>query len=100
MTVISKKRLMEYWSVHPQSKEGLEDWHRVMKKNTYTSLIEMQSSIIDVEYLKGHDRYCFNIHGNKYRLIARITWGVTVFVVEVLTHAEYTKKYVEKRSRK
>ncbi|NQT59187.1 MAG: type II toxin-antitoxin system HigB family toxin [Bacteroidetes bacterium] len=36
---------------------------------------------------------CFNIKGNSYRLIVRISWGKTIFIKELLTHAEYTKKY-------
>jgi len=50
--------------------------------------------------LRIENRYCFNIAGNKYRIITRITWSVTVFISEVLTHAEYDKKYVDRRKRK
>lgn len=97
MTVISKKRLKEYWTVHPQTESSLNDWYRHMKQNTYNSITELQASISDVEYMRGHNRYCFNINGNNHRLITRITWGKTIFVVEVLTHAEYTKKYTGRR---
>lgn len=36
----------------------------------------------------------FNIHGNHYRLITRIDYlRQKIYVREVLTHAEYTRKY-------
>ena len=97
MTVISKKRLKEYWTEHPKTKPSLEDWHKDMKQSKASSLVEMQQSVSDVEYMKGFDRYCSNIKENDYRLIARITWGITVFVIEILTHAEYTVKYVRRK---
>lgn len=40
----------------------------------------------------GNDLYVFNIQGNKYRLIARITFRVrTVYIKFIGTHAEYDK---------
>ncbi len=63
-------------------------------------MAELKAVFGSADYMSDRDRYCFNISGNKYRLIARITWGVTVFVVEVLTHSDYDRKYVDKRKRK
>jgi mRNA interferase HigB len=37
-------------------------------------------------------RTVFNIHGNKYRLIARINYRAKrTFILHILTHAEYSK---------
>ena len=47
------------------------------------------------DFLKGWDLNCFNIKGYNYRLIAGVHWGSAVYVKELLTHAEYTKKYVK-----
>ncbi|MDC7218896.1 MAG: type II toxin-antitoxin system HigB family toxin [Spirochaetales bacterium] len=100
MTIISKKRLKEYWTEHPDSKKPLEDWYSAMKNNSFNTMPDLKLRFPTADYMSEWDRYCFNVHGNKYRLIVRITWGVTVFIVEVLTHTEYTKKYVDKRKRK
>ncbi len=37
-------------------------------------------------------RTVFNIHGNSYRLIARVNYRTQrVFILRILTHAEYTR---------
>ena len=43
---------------------------------------------------KGTPFTCFNIAGNTFRLIAIVSYGRCEIVIEeVLTHAEYDKKY-------
>jgi mRNA interferase HigB len=42
------------------------------------------------------DLTIFNIHGNHYRLIARIDYSrQKIYVAEVLTHAEYDRRYAK-----
>ena len=39
-----------------------------------------------------YSRTVFNIHGNDYRLIARVNYSTKrVFVLHILTHAQYDK---------
>lgn len=66
-----------------------------MRRSDATTILELKKIFPTADFLKGWDLYCFNIKGNNYRLIAGAHWGYAVYVKELLTHAEYTKKYVK-----
>ena len=52
--------------------------------------MELQKTFRDAENVLG--QVVFNIGGNKYRLIAAVTYQAgTVQIEDVLTHAEYDK---------
>ena len=93
MTVIKKKTLDDYCSVYPSIETAVTNWFRLMKANIYWDIVQLRKTFPAADPVAGNNLICFNIKGNKYRLIVRITWGKTVFIRELLTHAEYTKKY-------
>ncbi len=94
MTVIKKKRLTYYCSLYPSIESAVSSWYSLMRLNTYWSIIELRKTFPTADPVADNKLICFNIKGNKFRLIVRITWGKTVFIHELLTHAEYTKKYI------
>jgi len=94
MTVIKKKTLDYYCSLYPSIESAVSSWYTLIKLNTYWNIVKLRHSFPTADPIANNKLICFNIKGNKYRLIVRITWGKTVFVQELLTHAEYTKKYV------
>lgn len=96
MNVIATKTLNGYkekYSSIPSVDSQLDNWYKVMKINTYHNIIELRKDFPTADNIKGTDFICINICGNNYRLIFRITWGVTVFIKDFCTHTEYSKKY-------
>lgn len=90
MHIISRKRLREFWSVHPRARGPLDHWYESVRHEEW-------ESFDDVKAVFAHaDRYkkfvIFDIGGNKYRLIAAIHYNRRrVYIRHVLTHAEYTR---------
>ena len=62
-----------------------------MKANQYPDIVELRKSFPTADPVANNTLICFNIKGNSYRLIVHIVWGKTVFIRELLTHADYTK---------
>ena len=89
MNVISIKTLVEFFTIQPDSKKWLGNWHKTLNKTTFTDLNHLQQTFSDVE--KAGNRYVFNVMGNNYRLVYRITFPKTVFIRGVFTHAEYDR---------
>ena len=90
MRVISHKALRAFGSKHPDSVGALDAWYLVAKRATWSNLAEMKADFPSAD-LVGR-RTVFNIGGNKYRLIARVNHrSQKVFILYVLTHAEYNK---------
>lgn len=90
MHVISKKKLREFWALHPKAKSPLEAWYQLAKHAKWSSFAEVRRT------LKSADRVgrfvVFDIGGNKFRLIVVIHFNRgKLFVRHVLTHNEYDK---------
>jgi len=91
MRIISKKKLKEFWLKHPQSEIPLDNWYKVVTRNSYNNLVELRSTFPSADLVDN--LIIFNISGNKYRLITAIHFNTgTVYIRAVLTHAEYDKE--------
>lgn len=89
MNVLSKHTLIDFWKKNPDAENALTNWLKLINAKNYTSLSDLQATFSDVE--KAGNRYIFNIRGNHYRLICRITFPKTVFIRAIITHKEYDK---------
>jgi mRNA interferase HigB len=88
MHIITRKRLNEFAEKHPDSKESLQHWYKIMKRKRFQSFAELCA------YFPHADQVgkltVFNIGGNKARLIAAIHYNrQKVYIRAVLTHDEY-----------
>jgi len=88
MRIIKRGALIEFWQKHTDAKASLESWYGVVRKAAWKTPAEMRA-VYGTADLVGR-RTVFNIAGNKYRLIARVNYQTQrVFVLYILTHAEY-----------
>lgn len=86
--IIRKKRLREFYSIHPDSEEPLLSWYRLAKHATWRSLVDVRQTYPSADRVQG--RTVFNIKGNDYRLITVIQFDAQrIYIREVLTHAQY-----------
>jgi mRNA interferase HigB len=95
MHIIKKKTLKEYYALYPSVESACNEWYRLMKANQYSDIVSLRKTFPTADPVANNTLICFNIKGNSYRLIVHIVWGKTVFIRELLTHADYTKKYVK-----
>lgn len=92
MHVISRKKLREFWQVHEEAEESLSRWFRIVEKADWSSFHDMGQTFGKQNVDKIGDCYAFDVGGNKYRVIGKVTstW-LTLFIKEVLTHREYDR---------
>jgi mRNA interferase HigB len=90
MKLISNKVLREFAVAHIDAVQPLQDFRRKVEKGHFENFAQLRAVFPAVD--KVGDRYVFNIGGNKYRLIAAISFSVqALWVKAVLTHAEYDR---------
>ena len=90
MRVISKPAILKFAEKHPDALAPLMNWYRITKKANWRSLAEVRSDFANADIVGR--RTVFNIHGNDYRLIARVNYRTKrVFILYILTHVEYSK---------
>ena len=91
MRIISKKTLREFWEKHSDSQEQLKSWFHETNNSAWKAPKEIKKEYPSASFLEGN-RVVFNIKGNKYRLIVKISYDYQmVWVRFVGTHAEYDK---------
>ncbi len=76
---------------YPDAQGALLSWYRDANRAKWRSCTEIAQGIANVDCLPNN-RVCFNIKGNRYRLIVKIEYqkGI-VFIRFVGTHAEYDR---------
>jgi mRNA interferase HigB len=79
---------------HADAREWLEEWWRIATKAKWTSLNDVRLIYASTDQVGKC--LVFNARGNKYRLIARVSYRNefsrgTLLVKEFLTHAEYNE---------
>jgi mRNA interferase HigB len=91
MRVISKKKLTEYWIVHPDTKFALSEWYAWTRKTSWKSSQDIKSRYASASFLASN-RVVFNIRGNRHRLVVIVAYkkGV-VYIRFVGTHSEYNR---------
>ncbi|AZQ63736.1 type II toxin-antitoxin system HigB family toxin [Flammeovirga pectinis] len=89
--IISKKTLIDFANKHASSKQVLELWYDDVKSAKWINFNDIIYDYPSADVLNNH-RVCFNIGGNKFRLIATINFRFsTVRINFIGTHAEYDK---------
>jgi len=89
--VISRKRLIEFWQVHPDAERSLRAWYAETKKAKWRTLAEVKALYRNASILPNN-RVVFNIKGNVYRLVVVIEYRLEiVFIRSVGTHEECDK---------
>jgi mRNA interferase HigB len=90
MRIIKRGALERFWKTHPDARASLESWFGVARKAEWKTPAELKRIYPNAD-LVGR-RTVFNVAGNKHRLIARVNYQTqSVFVLYILTHAEYDK---------
>ena len=89
MRVISRKRLREFWESHANSKTPLKAWYAIANSAEWTCWDDLEEVFPNADQVGNC--VVFNIGGNNYRLIARMRYPVYVYVLKIMTHAEYNK---------
>ena len=90
MHIITRKTLIQFWEKHPDSRNALMRWFKIVQKTEFNSFAELRTAFPSVD--KVDQWIIFNIGGNKYRLIVSIHFNRgKIYIRHVLTHAEYDR---------
>lgn len=90
MRVISKPAIRKFAESHRNALVPLMNWYRITRRADWGSMAEVRNDFAHADIVGR--RTVFNIHGNDYRLIARVNYKTKrVFILYILTHVEYSK---------
>ena len=90
MHIISHKALRQFWQKHPDSKNSLSRWYKIVQRTDFNSFNVLRLTFPSAD--KVDDLFIFNIGGNKYRLITSIHFNrKKMYIRHILTHHDYDK---------
>jgi mRNA interferase HigB len=93
MRIIAKKTLREFWE-QPQYRDAeqpLKAWYKVTEAADWATPADVRAAYGNASIL-AHHRVCFNIGGNKYRLVAHINYPYRVVYIRFIgTHVAYNR---------
>jgi len=95
MRVIKRSTLLAYGQRFPKAINPLNAWVRLALSAEWTGLVDARRTFPHADQVKvrsGRPVTVFNICGNDFRLITAIHYNRRrIFVLDFLTHAEYSR---------
>lgn len=94
MRIITYKRLVEAAAKHPVLTPKVENWYSIAKVAKWKNFVQVRASMRHADQVlvkSGKPVTVFNL-GDAFRLITAIHYNKErVYILAVLTHAEYDK---------
>jgi mRNA interferase HigB len=92
MQVIARRTLREFWTRHPHAEGPVRAWLAITAKARWKGQAEIKRQFGGTVDFVGDNRVIFDLGGNKYRLIAHVSFLFgRVLVKFVGTHSEYDR---------
>lgn len=91
MRVIAKKRLIDFWTKHPDAEQALKSWYDEAVSANWVTPNTIKDRFASASFL-ANNRVIFNIKGNSYRLIVAIAYRFgAIYIKFIGTHQEYDR---------
>lgn len=92
MQVLSLSTLRAFWDLHPRAKAPLAVWHARVKSARWNGPQDVKRDFgASVDFVRD-DRAIFDIGGNNYRIVARISYPFKRMMIKLVgTHEDYDK---------
>ena len=92
MQVIARRTLRLFWERYPQAETPLRAWFAIVSRARWNRPADVKRRFGTTVDLVSDNRVIFDLGGNKYRLIAHISYGFGRILVKFVgTHAEYDR---------
>ena len=94
--IIARKTLLDYCKRYPEAAGALQEWYYELLRSNFKSFNELKKVYTNASLI-GDDRVIFNIMGNKFRLLVRVSFDYRAIQIKWFgTHAEYDRIDVKK----
>ena len=92
MQVIARRTLREFWEREPHAEMLLRVWYALVTKASWAGPWDIKAQFGTTVDFVGDNRVIFDIGGNNYRLVVRVSYQFKQVLVKFVgTHADYDK---------
>lgn len=93
--IITGRALREFGDKWPAAAAPLREWYKLTPRATWRSFADVKATFGQTDQVKvrsGQSVCVFDIGGNKFRLVAFVSYAKgKVYALRVMTHKEYDK---------
>jgi mRNA interferase HigB len=93
--ILTWRALRIFGEKWPAASAPLRDWYTITLRATWRNFADVRATFGQTDQTKvrsGQTVYVFDIGGNKFRLVAFVSYAKgKVYVLKVMTHKEYDK---------
>jgi mRNA interferase HigB len=93
--IITRRPLRRFGEKWPAATAPLRDWYHLSLRANWRSFVDVKATFGQTDQVKvasGQTVCVFDIGGNKFRLVAFVSYAKgKVYVLRVMTHKEYDK---------
>jgi len=91
MRIVTYKKIQKFSAHYPDALKALNFWYHTVTTKEWNTFTDLKNDFNSADYVGNH-RVVFNIKGNKYRLVAIISFNAKkVYIRFIGTHEEYDK---------
>jgi mRNA interferase HigB len=91
MRIVSRSAIREFVERCPAAEASLDTWYRTARRADWANIAEVKSVYPHADAVGKCT--VFNVHGNRYRLIAHINHDHrTLYIRGIYTHDEYDRE--------
>ena len=91
MQIIAKRTIRLFWEKHPQAETPLRLWFANVSAAQWAGPADVRAQFGSADFV-ADNRVIFDIGGNKYRLVAHISYLYGRVLVKFIgTHSEYDR---------
>lgn len=92
MQIVALRTLKLFWLKHPQAERPIRAWHGLVSQAAWQGPADVKEQFGTTVDLVADNRIIFDLSGNKYRLVAHVSYRFKrVLVKFVGTHADYDR---------
>lgn len=92
MQIIALRTLRQFWEKHPPAETPLRTWYSTVNAAVWSCPADIKKQFGTLVDFVGDNRVIFDLGGNKYRLIVRVSYQYRRVLVKFIgTHAEYDR---------
>ena len=95
MRIVTWRALRQFSELWPASADPLREWYHLTQRASWRSFVDVKATFGQTDQVKvrsGQTVCVFNIGGNKFRLVAFVSYAKRkVYVLRVMTHKEYDR---------
>ena len=94
MLIVGRDLIEPFLRDNAGARSPMSRWMTIASEASWRNILDARMTFRHADVIRGTSFTCFNIAGNRYRLLTIVSYEQQMIsIVKLLTHADYSKKF-------